>query len=289
MFATHGLPRVVVSDNGPGFQSEEFNTFLRSNGVRHIYSAPYHPSSNGQAERFVRTFKESLKVLKEGDVDMKLSRFLLRYRITPQTTTGQSPSELLLRRRIRSSLSLMKPDLAAVVRRKQEPEVERPGRYVDVGTDVLALNFSAGDKWLPGVVVEVRGASNYMVQLRDGRIVHRHIDQIVHHHQDGVSTPSSGLDDVVHVPEISLQLPQSCVQPAPVLPDRETVPEPSNSCTEYSEAAAQSHASSSSVVVPSSSSTVGRTETDTTTMSAIPTRKSVRFRRKPEYLRDYEV
>ena len=289
MFATHGLPRVVVSDNGPGFQSEEFNTFLKSNGVRHIYSAPYHPSSNGQAERFVRTFKESLKVLKEGDVDMKLSRFLLRYRITPQTTTGQSPSELLLRRRIRSSLSLMKPDLAAVVRRKQEPEVERPGRYVDVGTDVLALNFSAGDKWLPGVVVEVRGASNYMVQLRDGRIVHRHIDQIVRHHQDGVSTPSSGLDDVVHVPEISLQLPQSCVQPAPVLPDRETVPEPSNSCTEYSEAAAQSHASSSSVVVPSSSSTVERTETDTTTMSAVPTRKSVRFRRKPEYLRDYEV
>lgn len=48
-FAMHGLPKVVVSDNGPGIASEEFNDFLRSNRIRHIFTAPYHPSSNGQA------------------------------------------------------------------------------------------------------------------------------------------------------------------------------------------------------------------------------------------------
>ena len=83
MFATHGIPRVLVSDNGPGFASDEFNVFLKRNGVKHLYSAPYHPSSNSQAERTVRTFKESLKSMKEGNIDTKLCRFLFTYRITP--------------------------------------------------------------------------------------------------------------------------------------------------------------------------------------------------------------
>ena len=49
-FSMHGLPKVIVSDNGPGFASDEFDSFLKSNGIRHMFSAPYHPSSNGQAE-----------------------------------------------------------------------------------------------------------------------------------------------------------------------------------------------------------------------------------------------
>ena len=50
LFATHGLPEMVVSDNGSAFTSAEFQTFVKRNGIRHVRSAPYHPSSNGQAE-----------------------------------------------------------------------------------------------------------------------------------------------------------------------------------------------------------------------------------------------
>ena len=50
MFATHGLPELLVSDNGTAFTSAEFEEFLSRNGVRHLTSAPYHPSSNGLAE-----------------------------------------------------------------------------------------------------------------------------------------------------------------------------------------------------------------------------------------------
>ena len=50
----YGLPETVVSDNGPQFIAEEFYSFLTSNGVWHDQTAPYHPSSNGLAERAVQ-------------------------------------------------------------------------------------------------------------------------------------------------------------------------------------------------------------------------------------------
>ena len=57
LFASYGLPEQIVSDNGPQFVSEEFYQFMQGNGIHHIRCAPYHPASNGLAERFVRTFK----------------------------------------------------------------------------------------------------------------------------------------------------------------------------------------------------------------------------------------
>ena len=64
-FSRFGVPKLIVSDNGPQFASEEFNAWLNSIGVRHLYSPPYHPASNGQAERGVRSFKEKERVLRQ--------------------------------------------------------------------------------------------------------------------------------------------------------------------------------------------------------------------------------
>ena len=61
VFATHGLPRKVVTDNGSSFTSEEFRTFMANNGIVHVTTAPYHPSSNGLAERAVQTVKQGQK------------------------------------------------------------------------------------------------------------------------------------------------------------------------------------------------------------------------------------
>ena len=111
-FSTHGLPEMVVTDNGSNFVSKEFKAFLKQNGIRHIKTAPYHPSSNRLAERAVQTFKEGMKKLKDGSLETRVSRFLSRYRITSQTSTGVSPSELLLGRKPRSRLDLAYPDIS---------------------------------------------------------------------------------------------------------------------------------------------------------------------------------
>ena len=69
VFATHGLPRKVVTDNG---SSLEFRTFMSKNGITHVTTAPYHPSSNGLAERAVQTVKRGLKATKGDSLQERL-------------------------------------------------------------------------------------------------------------------------------------------------------------------------------------------------------------------------
>ena len=72
--ARWGIMRTLVTDNGPPFESEEFETFLQANGIKHIKSPPYHPlsngpaeSSNGPAELVVGVFKDkTTKAVEDG-------------------------------------------------------------------------------------------------------------------------------------------------------------------------------------------------------------------------------
>ena len=75
VFSTHGIPEIIVSDNGTAFTSSEFKIFTRQNGIRHITSAPYHPSTNGLAERAVQTFKQGMRKSGPGDLDTQPARF----------------------------------------------------------------------------------------------------------------------------------------------------------------------------------------------------------------------
>ena len=104
IFATHGLPCQIVSDNGAQFTSFHFAEFLKQNGIKHIRSASYHPATNGEEEHFVQTFKHAIKAAKcdSGTLKIKLARFLLMYRNTPNSTTGRSPAELLFHRTLRT-------------------------------------------------------------------------------------------------------------------------------------------------------------------------------------------
>lgn len=181
-FATHGIPAVLVSDNGTCFTSDEFAQFCRINGIKHIRSAPFHPATNGLAERAVQTVKEGLKKT-SGDLEDRLYRFLSRYRITPHATTGQPPATLLMNRHVRTRLDLVKPNQEATVLDKQEKsklqhDTSAYNRDIFVGDCVQARNFASGPKWLFGTVEEKTGPVSYTVRLEDGRLWRRHVDHI---------------------------------------------------------------------------------------------------------------
>ena len=61
IFARQGIPEVVISDNGPQFNSRDFVKFSETYGFTHLTSSPLHPQGNGEAERAVQTVKKLLK------------------------------------------------------------------------------------------------------------------------------------------------------------------------------------------------------------------------------------
>ena len=153
--------------------------------MRHITSAVYKPSTNGLAERMVQTFKSALKTSKES-WSVVLDKFLFKYRLTPHTTTGVSPSELMFKRKLRCRLDLLHPSdaMASRILRKQEDQKKHHSAYprhlkVSEDTPIFIRNYATGPKFIPATVNERTGPVSFRCELEDGRIVKRHQDQII--------------------------------------------------------------------------------------------------------------
>ena len=106
---------------------------------------------------------------------------MFHYRLTPQSTTGQSPFQLPMNRTPRSRLDLTFPDTSARVLNRQGAAVDRrTARASDFccGDAVWVINFTSTPKWMPGVLEECLGPATFTVRLDDGRIWKRHADHI---------------------------------------------------------------------------------------------------------------
>ena len=183
IFAIHGLPHKLVTDNGPAFINSEFKTFMDYNGTVHIRSAPYHPSTNGLAERAVQTLKDGLRCIKDGNIETRLARFLSKYRLAPHSTTVLSPSEMLLGRRPRSHLDLMNPDLAQKVlsnqlQQKHTHDNSKQARSFKVGEEVYVRSFNNINHWIPGSIIATTGPLSYKISLANGVVIKRHVDHV---------------------------------------------------------------------------------------------------------------
>ena len=151
VFARHGIPETVISDNGPQFASEAYRKFAQDFQFEHITSSPYFPQSNGEAERAVKTIKNLLK--KKDDPYLAL----LAYHATP-LETGYSPSELLMNRMLRTTVPSTRkqrepgvPDIVSV-RAKDKKLKSRQKKNFDSYHGARQLSpFSPGDTvWMPG-------------------------------------------------------------------------------------------------------------------------------------------
>ena len=104
IFAAHGYPEEVVSDQGPPFNSDTWRTFLKKKGIRHRCSSPTFPQSNGMAESAIKVAK---RILRQDDP----RKALLAYRCTPHSSTGFTPSQLFCGRILRTDLPLPREQL----------------------------------------------------------------------------------------------------------------------------------------------------------------------------------
>ena len=182
-----------------------------------------------------------------------LARFLFSYRTTPNSTTGQTPAELFLNRRLRTRLDLIHPDLGRKVFDKQSDQKARHDkvsreREFALGEQVLVQNFRGKPRWLNGTVAEQTVPVSYKVLVGD-QLWKRHVDQM--HQQRGsqidhakrnanvsVTPPNVGRNqDVVDVPAITS--PQS--ETAEV-PKKEPISDPGNDATAHPTATAQPQA-----------------------------------------------
>ena len=145
------------------------NSFLKSNGVKHITSSPYHPKTNGLAERFVQSFKQAMKAAKSdpGTVQSKLSKFLIMYRNSVHSTTGECPSTLFLGRKLTTRLDLIKPNLSGTVEKSQSKMVRSTkDRDYAVGQTVAVKDYRGNDpKWIPGTIIDKTGPVSYRVEV----------------------------------------------------------------------------------------------------------------------------
>ena len=275
IFSRFGLPETLVSDNGPQFSSEEFRSFCRMNGIHHILVTPYHPSSNGMVERAVQTFKQSFKKLTEGTLEQRLSRLLFMYRLTPHSTTGRSPAELMLGRQPRSRLDLLKPNITQKVEQKQfsqklTHDKSSVTRDFQEGEEVYARNFSTqGSRWLAGHITKLTGPVSVEVQLEDGSMVRRHFDQI---RKKLTSTSENSMPDSEEIEDASAFV---SYPPENITPHSETVTGTTSIESQDSQPTDSGITSSETAEIPvSNPSTVSHP-------ASVPVRKNPPRNRKP--------
>lgn len=186
MLVRFGLPRHLVSDNGRQYTSSEFQEFCKINGIKHSFTAPHHPATNGAAENFVETFKDKVnKMVKSGKtLEYAINLFLFDYRSTEHCTTGRTPAYMMYKRELRTRFDLLKPDVTDNVQAKQLAQVasRKGNRNVDfqIGDTVMVDDFSVrNNKRIRGRIIEKSSPVTFSVEIEGGKIWKRHVDQII--------------------------------------------------------------------------------------------------------------
>ena len=193
-FSRHGVPQVLMSDNGPQFDSSDMKEFATTYAFKHITSSPHYPQSNGLAERTVKTMKGLLK--HTNDPYMAL----LSYRSTPLPWCNYSPAELLMGRKVKTDIPQTAsqltpqwhflPDFRQKDKQKKNYDRQHHVRLADTLPDNSAVWVRTGNYQTPGRVVSSSSAPrSYVVSTPTGQVRRnrQHLNQRLNTANDNVT------------------------------------------------------------------------------------------------------
>ena len=267
----------MISDNGPPYNSQEFQDFTKTYGFVHVPSSPVYPQCNGKAENTVKLAKGLLRKASESKNDPHLA--LLNWRNTPSEILGTLPAQCLFCHRTRTllptSVSLLKQELSTDTVPKLETQKAKQANYYNStareltelkeGDLVRMQPLKPTEKHKPWKLATVQSKVNdrsYLVMTADGatyRRYRRHLKQtnmppLSASMADQAKTRPSGTTDPLTVPVLF-----EPNQPVQVLP----------------------------APIPGTPAHSGMQPTQAPDVPRYPTRTSGREVKKPKYLNDF--
>ena len=172
IFAPHGIPEILITDNGPHYDSNVFKKFSKDWEFKHITSSPGFPQSNGMAEASVKTMKRLIKKAFKNGEDPFLA--VLTHRTTPGAD-GKSPAEKLMNRQLRNPLpnfSLLTDKVVTKSEKKWYDSKAKNLTDLNVGDAVRLHGNKSWDR--RGVVVEkMAQPRSYQVETENGNVLRR--------------------------------------------------------------------------------------------------------------------
>ena len=231
-FAEHGIPETVITDNGPQFTSQEFQTFSRKWEFKHVTSSPMHPQSNGKAEVTVKIAKSLIKKAIRDNKDYKHS--LLEWRNAP-CPDGYSPSQKLFSRRTRTTMPTAKGNfrpkviegIPEIIKRRKQHSKEyydksaKAKPNLEIGDHVRLQPAQPKQPWSAGAIAAKVGPRSIVVQTENGRLYRRNTKWVKK--DNSVRTTSNHTNDI---PDISIRPESNDNDTSPTLVEQETIPQP---------------------------------------------------------------
>ena len=183
IFARHGIPRVLVSDNATCYASRSFKMFADEFNFEHRTSSPGYPQSNGKAEKSVGIVKGVLNKALDSNDDIYLA--LLAYRTAPMAC-GKSPSEMLMNRKLRNRLPQVDSESIEINERQVKRKLKQVELYNQHAKDLPVLKpndvvrVRKDDRWANKAQVLVQiSPRSYKVLTKEGKIIRRNRRQLL--------------------------------------------------------------------------------------------------------------
>ena len=169
-----GLPHIIRSDNGPCYNSKEFQQLLQCYNITHHTSSPHHPRSNGFVERMVGVAKKLMD--KAGSEGKLWISGLYEYRVTPQSGSIASPLQLITQHTPREKeLPQLPSTLGAqemyetrqeLIRRQQNKSEKN---YIELTPGMpVWVQHRQNTSWEPATVVSQCNSNSYWIMQENG-------------------------------------------------------------------------------------------------------------------------